>query len=97
MTLGFHPEARAEYKAAAEYYEKRRSGLGAQFSIQVEAAISRIIEAPSRWPIIEADVRRCLTHTFPYGILYLVENDSILILAVMHGSRKPGYWRDRLI
>ena len=37
-----------------------------------------------------------MTYTFPYGILYTVERDSILILAVMHCSRKPGYWKRRL-
>jgi hypothetical protein len=91
----FHPEARSEYLEAAEFYEQRRAGLGANFSIEVEAAIDRILEAPTRWPVFEDDVRRCLTHIFPFGILYTIEKDSILILAVMHCSRKPGYWKER--
>jgi toxin ParE1/3/4 len=95
MSYAFHPEARLEYLAAVEYYEARKSGLGGIFSIEVEAAIARIIDAPERWPIIGSDVRRCLTHTFPYGILYTVELDSIFIVAVMHCSRKPGYWKAR--
>ena len=96
MTYTFHPEARLEYLEAVQYYEQRRGGLGAGFTIEVEAAIERILEAPTRWPVLEQDVRRCLTHTFPYGILYTVEGDSILILAVMHCSRRPSYWKDRL-
>jgi len=96
MTYDFHPEARLEYREAAAFYESRRPGLGAAFTREVEAAINRILEAPDRWRTIEQDVRRCLTHTFPYGILYTVEEDSILIVAVAHGSRKPGYWRERL-
>lgn len=96
MTHTFHPEARLEYLEAAQFYEQRRSGLGAGFTLEVEAAVARILEAPTRWPVFEADVRRCLTHTFPYGILYTIERDSILILAVMHCSRRPGYWKDRL-
>ncbi len=46
--------------------------------------------------MIEQNVRRCLTHTFPCGILYTIEAESILILAVMHLRRRPGYWRSRL-
>lgn len=96
MRVTFHPAARTEYLAAAEYYESCREGLGARFTFEVEAALARVLEAPSRWPIIEQDVRRCLTHTFPYGILYTIEQDSLLILAITHCSRKPGYWQERL-
>lgn len=96
MNYDFHPEARLEYREAAAFYESRREGLGAAFAIEVEATIARILEAPDRWRVIEQDVRRCLTHTFPYGILYTIEQDSILIVSVMHLRRKPGYWRDRL-
>ena len=96
MNFDFHPEARLEYLASAEYYEQRRSGLGAIFTLEVEAAIDRILEAPTRWPAFEQDVRRCLTHTFPFGILYTIEHDSIHIVAVMHCSREPGYWKNRL-
>lgn len=96
MTFNFHPAARAEYREAAAFYESRRSGLGAAFSIEVEAALTRILNAPDQWRVIEQDVRRCLTHTFPYGILYTIEDNSILIVSVMHLRRRPGYWRDRL-
>jgi plasmid stabilization system protein ParE len=96
MTYDFHPEARFEYRKAAAFYESRRAGLGAAFTLEVEATIERMLKAPERWRFIEQDVRRCLTHTFPYGILYTVEQESILILSVMHLRRAPGYWRSRL-
>ena len=96
MTYDFHPEARLEYREAAVFYEARRSGLGAAFTLEVEAAIDRILEAPERWRVIEQDVRRCLSHTLPYGILYPVEREGILIVAVMHLRRRPGYWKSRL-
>jgi len=96
MTYDFHPEARTEYREAAAFYETRGSGLGAAFTIEVEAALSRIVENPESYRVIEDDVRRCLTHTFPYGLLYTIEGDRILIVAVMHLRRAPGYWRDRL-
>jgi toxin ParE1/3/4 len=96
MTYDFHPDARLEYREAAAFYETRRPGLGAAFTIEVEAAIERALQNPKSWRAIEQDVRRCLTHTFPYGILYTIEGDSILIVAVMHLHRRPGYWRERL-
>ena len=96
MRYDFHPDARLEYREAAAFYESRRPGLGASFTVEVEAAIKRILDTPDRWRVIEQDVRRCLTHVFPYLVLYTIEKDSILIVAVAHGSRKPGYWRERL-
>ena len=96
MTYDFHPDARVEYREAAMFYEGRRAGLGAAYTLEVEAAIKRILDGPNRWRIIEQDVHRCLIHTFPFGILYTVERDSILIIAVMNLRREPGYWRSRL-
>ena len=95
MRFEFHPEALAEYSADAVYYAERQPGLEAHFVESIEETINRILEAPDRWPILEEDVRRCLAHVFPYGILYTVEPDHVFILAVMNCSREPGYWRRR--
>jgi hypothetical protein len=57
----------------------------------------RIIqEAPERWNVIEADVRRYLMPRFPYAIYYRIYPDHLRILAFKHHSRHPDYWRDRL-
>lgn len=96
MRYEFHPETRLEYREAAVFYDARRPGLGAAFTIEIEAAIQKILEALECWRFVEQDVRRCLAHTFPYGILYTIEDSFILIIAVAHGSREPGYWRHRL-
>ena len=96
MRFGFHPEARLEYRDAAVFYEAARPGMGAAFTREIESVISLVCEAPDRWRLFEQDVRRCLTRRFPYAVLYTIEDDYILIVAVMHGSRKPGYWKDRV-
>jgi plasmid stabilization system protein ParE len=96
MRYAFHPEARLEYREAAAFYDARRPGLGAAFTREIEGVIEQILENPERWRFIEQDVRRCLAHIFPYGVLYTIERDLILIIAVAHGSRMPGYWRERL-
>jgi toxin ParE1/3/4 len=92
----FHPEALQEYREAALYYAERDPALAMRYVETVEDAIRRLVEAPSAWRILDDDVRRCLTHVFPYGVLYTVETDFILIVAVMHSSREPGYWKRRI-
>ena len=95
MRLEFHPEALAEFRAAAEHYESQQRGLGSRFVNAIDAAVTRIAEAPESGRIIEDDIRRCLSKVFPYAVLYSIEPDYILVVAVMHCRREPGYWRNR--
>lgn len=87
----FHPEAESDLDAAMDYYESCAVGLGLDFALEVHTAIQRICEHPKAWPVLEGEVHRCQTRRFPYGILYAVERDSVIILAVMHLHRKPAY------
>jgi len=96
MRWEFHPEALEEYREATLYYVERDPALALRFVEAVEDAIRRIVESPERWRVLDEDVRRCLTRVFPYGILYTIEPEFILIIAVMHCSREPGYWKRRL-
>jgi len=91
MRYRFHPEARPEYLEAVAYYEGWQAGLGARFAVEIESTIQQIAETSNRWRKLEGEVRRCLSHGFPYGVLYTIEVDHVLVLAVMHHSRKPGY------
>jgi toxin ParE1/3/4 len=96
MEYRFHPAALEEYREAAMWYARRQRTLASRFTASIEDALKRVVESPDRWRILEEDVRRCLTRIFPYAILYTIEGDFILILAVMHCSREPGYWHNRL-
>jgi plasmid stabilization system protein ParE len=95
MIYSFHPEAEAEFRHAFDYYEKCEKGLGYDFAVEVYSAIERAVSYPKTWPIIEDEIRRTLVRRFPYGILYTVEPDEILIIAVMHLHRDPEYWKKR--
>ncbi len=68
MRYEFHPEALDEYQETTLYYAERDPALALRFVEAVEDAIRRILEAPERWRVLEEDVRRCLTHVFPYGV-----------------------------
>ena len=96
MNYEFHPEALDEYQQAALWYAERDQSVALRFVTFIEDAIERVVTAPERWRVIDEDVRRCLTRVFPYAILYTIEDDSVLIVAVMHVSRAPGYWKSRI-
>ena len=96
MNYKFHPDALKEYRETALWYSNRERTLALRFTKSIEETIRRIVANPERWRVVDEDVRRCLTPIFPFAVLYTIEQDFILIVAVMHWSREPGYWRDRL-
>jgi plasmid stabilization system protein ParE len=92
----FLPEAEQEMLEAARYYESQASCLGADFLSEIERAVVSITESPMMWPIIKDELRRRLVRRFPFGILYRIDPDEIIIVAIAHLRRKPGYWRGRV-
>jgi plasmid stabilization system protein ParE len=96
MKYDFHPEAASEFFDAIDYYEDCEKGLGYDFAVEVYSAIEKILNFPNAWAILEDEIRRCLIHRFPYGLLYTIADDQILILAVMHLHRNPEYWKNRI-
>jgi len=96
MNFLFHPGADEGFIEAVIHYEDSEPGLGLDFSREVYATIQNALDYPNTWPEIEDEVRRCLVHRFPYGVLYSVEPDGIFVLAIMHLHRDPDYWKHRL-
>jgi plasmid stabilization system protein ParE len=96
MKFRLLPPAAGELRAAAHFYEQQIPGLGHDFLAEVRATIRRIVQWPEAWQPLDAEIRRCRTHRFPYGILYAMENGEVLIVSVMHLHRHPESWRKNL-
>jgi plasmid stabilization system protein ParE len=96
MIHRFLAPARAELEEAVDYYDALRSGLGDELAAEVQRAISRILQHPLACPRIAKRSRRCRVARFPYGVIYQIRPDHIVIVAVMHLRRDPSYWRDRV-
>lgn len=96
MKVLFLEAAEQELIEAEAYYNGQREGLGFEFSEEVRATINRIIEYPDAWSPISRRTRRCRTRRFPYGVIYQVREEVLLIVAVMHLQREPESWRKRV-
>ena len=95
MNVEFSPEALREFEDSALYYAECQPGLETRLVDCIEAAVRDIVDDPLRWRIFDGEVRRYLTAVFPFAVLYRVLDDRIVIIAVMHCHRAPGYWRHR--
>lgn len=82
--------------AAAQYYQQQSAGLGSEFLSEVERTVASILAYPEAAPKVKKEIRRWLLKRFPFGVLYAVTADEVVIVAVMHLRRRPGYWEDQL-
>jgi toxin ParE1/3/4 len=94
--LELHPEALAEADSALLWYRERSAKAARAFIAEIQRALNRVVESPQRWPVAKAGWRRYPLRRFPYFVVYQEMPDYILILAVAHGRRRPGYWRARM-
>ena len=95
-SVELHPEAEAEFIAAAQYYEAQTPNLGLDFVAIVQRSYLQLLDFPNSGRPFGRRLRRLLLPRFPYGLLYRVEPERIYVVAVMHLHRQPGYWRSRL-
>ncbi|PYS23083.1 MAG: plasmid stabilization protein [Acidobacteria bacterium] len=86
--------ALSELTEATLHYEQEEGGLGTIFLSEIDATVERIVRFPRAWHPVSARTRRCRTHRFPFGLLYQVRPDEILITAVMDLRRDPRRWRE---
>jgi toxin ParE1/3/4 len=91
----FLSEAEEEMIAAGLFYEAAAAGLGRDFLDDVQQALDRLREYPELGVEVGVGLRRSLLHRFPFVVIYAVESDGILVVALAHARRRPGYWQSR--
>lgn len=96
MNVDFLAPAEAEFQEAITFYNKQSEGLGFEFAAEVKRTMERIIQYPEAWSFLSTKTRRCRTNRFPYGVIYQIRTETILIVAIMHLSRDPKTWESRL-
>ena len=96
MRVRLHPEARAELREARRWYYERSPLSTTAFAHAVDNAVSRIVEAPMQYPFAEHRTRKLVLPRFPFNIFYLQSESEIVIVAMAHQKRRPGYWSSRL-
>lgn len=101
VAVRYHPEALAELRADVAWYEDRGVGLGDRFEASVDYVVDAIHEWPESgevwpgWASIPA-VRSRRVAGFPYRLVYFVNDSELVVVALAHEKRRPGYWRERV-
>ena len=95
MNLTFLPAAQEELDAAATYLDERAAGLGTELVDDVERAATLAATFPNIGHPVDPTHRKLTLQRFSYSLVYRIEGDAILVVAVAHKRRRPGYWRSR--
>lgn len=95
MNVALRPEAEEDLEDASLWYEGHRVGLGEEFLDEVQQAIGLIEENPQSYPRVHGEIYRALIRRFPFGIFYLLESETVVVLAIIHASRDPDSWKNR--
>ena len=96
MTAHFLPEADGEFREAARYYEREARGLGLAFVIAVHRAVRELQLHPQSCPEVRPGLRKKNMKRFPYSLIFSLEADSLIVVAVAHQKRRPNYWKARI-
>lgn len=96
MNPEFLPEADEEFREAIRYYQNEAPGVGLKFLAEVRRGVTFITENPFATVAVGSGIRRKVLNHFPYSLLYAVESELVVIVAVAHQKRRPRYWRSRL-
>jgi plasmid stabilization system protein ParE len=93
--IRFSSESFAEAEAAQQWYAERSLPAGKAFLEELTHAVERVSDAPEQWPRYIEGTRRYVFHRFPFSIIYREIGNDLVIVAVAHGKRRPGYWKIR--
>ncbi len=96
MKVAFLAPAERELDDAVAWYNEQTAGLGSEFLDELDRALRRALAFPTSASEIEPGIRRCLIARFPYALIYGVDNETLVIVAVAHLHRRPRYWIDRI-
>ena len=96
FTVIFTQAARAELIDAQDWYEGEVSGLGRRFRAAIDVLIARMSKNPQQFPLVFENVRRALLRRFPYSLFFVIEDETLLVIACYHASRDPFHWQKRV-
>ena len=96
MNVRFLTFTQQEIDEAITWFDERAEGQGIAFLDELDRVVHLIRAFPLASPEIEPDIRRCLFARFPYSLVYGIDEDTIVVIAVAHSRREPNYWVDRL-
>ena len=97
MNIRFHRLAMIEIGHEVDYYESKHVGLGVELEAEIDTVVTMITELPQAGPLWKGrpDLRVAVLQRFPFTMPYQLLATDLVVLALAHTKRRPGYWSRR--
>ena len=92
----FIEPADVELEEAISYFDRQVMGLGARFQHEVENTVALIVDYPEIGAPLTKHLRKFRVRKFKHKIIYALDADEIVIIAVAPPKKRPNYWRRRI-
>jgi plasmid stabilization system protein ParE len=96
LPIDYLAGARRDFDESFDWYAARSTQVAQRFVAAVDAALANVVANPLRFASPDGVHRECPVKKFPFRIVYRLVDDTVLVVAVAHAKRRPGYWRDRI-
>ena len=87
--------AEADYTESLCWYAERSPKAAEDFDQEFHHALDQVLSDPLRFPLCDSRHRYFLMRRFPFRIIYRVDGDNVIVIAIAHAARSPDYWRKR--
>ena len=87
--------ARVDFDESFDWYAERSVGAAIGFASSVDEAIERVTADPRRFPSTHGGCQYCSLNRYPFRIVFRDDPDRLIVIAIAHAKRRPGYWRSR--
>lgn len=95
VRIDFHPGATEELQESADWYFQRSPSAGRNFALAISRALEKIAADQQRFPHVDARHQACSLERFPFQLIFRTDGIRLIVVAVAHAKRRPGYWRSR--
>jgi plasmid stabilization system protein ParE len=95
LPVEFLPAARRDFDESFDWYAARSPLAALRFVSAVDQAVGGIVADPERCAAVDGVHRQCPVQRFPFRVVYRVASQRVVVVAIVHASRRPGYWRQR--
>jgi plasmid stabilization system protein ParE len=95
IPVDFLPGARLDFDESFNWYAERSQVAAVRFSNAVDVALNRIVTDPKQFAAIDDRHRGCLVKRFPFRIIYRIEPNRVVVVALAHAKRRPDFWKHR--
>jgi len=94
-TIEYLSEARVDFDESFDWYAQRSVGAAIGFVSAVDEVIDQVTADPQRFPFTHGGCQYCLLNRYPFRVVFRDEPDQLVIVAIAHAKRRPGYWHSR--